>query len=308
MPTQNTDPYHLRNFTQRFLYQIFYDYNKFDKLGDLDELQPFVYTPESVENLKDLFKHSIDEPEEENIQQIEVYEKPVQENIQIEKPTVMPKTFNKQLFDDDHFVPKHQDSLFWCIFYGVYGENEYKQVGHRFDNRESEEKQKITQYFRTKDIKLLKNTNQKITNADAQEILSDFMCIQNKTSLLSLIGLVVYYKRTIYLVHNTKKMYMRLSNINEEHEPIVIDFIYNSDNVRKSKYILRINDVSDYIENVIKTHFEYYQYNKPFMGVSNYKIEDLREIALKFKLDCLGKNKTQLYKELLEYCVWEKLI
>ena len=52
---------------------------------------------------------------------------------------------------------------------------------------------------------------------------------------------------------------MRLSNsnMNEEHEPIVIDFIYNNDNVRKSKYILRINDVSDYIENVIiKTHFE----------------------------------------------------
>ena len=45
--------------------------------------------------------------------------------------------------------------------------------------------------------------------------------------------------------------------MNEEHEPIVIDFIYNNDNVRKSKYILRINDVSDYIENVIiKTHFE----------------------------------------------------
>lgn len=305
MTTQNNDPYHLRNFTQRFLYQIFYDYNKFDKLGDLDELEPFVYTSDTVENLKDLFKASVDESKQENIQ-VEDYETPVQ--TQVERPKNVPKELNKQLFDDDHFVPKHQDSLFWSIFYGVYGENEYKQVGHRFDNKESEEKQKITQYFRTKDIKLLKNTNQKITNSDAQEILSDFMCIQNKTSLLSLIGLVVYYKRTIYLVHNTKKMYMKLSNMNEEHEPIVIDFIHNSDNVRKSKYILRINDVYEYIEKITKTHFEYYQYNKPLMSVSNYKTDDLREIALKFKLDCLGKNKTQLYKELLEYCVWEKLI
>ena len=189
------DPYHVDNFSLRFLYQIFYRFNKFDNIEDIVELEPYMYKYDSSESLKDLF--NLDDTTKDS-------ETDLESNI---IPKHLEEVVSKKEKKSNYFIPRQSDTLFWCIFYEIYGEKEYLQIGDRYSNRESEEKQKIIEYFRNNDVKMLKNSNQKITNGEVQEIMSEFMCIQNKTSLLGLIGLVVYYKHTIYLVHSSKNIF-----------------------------------------------------------------------------------------------------
>ena len=270
------DPYHLDNFSLRFLYQIFYQFNKFDNIEDVLQLESYMYNKEAPENLQNLFgSHGIiiDDSVAKEPVSIEIQEEEVSNNLVKE---VSHSTMK-------YFSPRQSDTLFWCIFHEIFGENEYLQIGGRYANRETDEKQKIIQYFRSKDVKMLKNSNQKITNGEAQEIMSEFMCIQNKTSLMGLIGLVVYYKRVVYLVHNSKNIFMKFGHVdNELDEPIIIEYEYNDNHRQKSKYKLCLinseSEKQDYITKLQKTKLELHQYNKPLMGLSSYKIDDLREI------------------------------
>lgn len=283
---KENDPYHVDNFSLRFLYQIFYRFNKFDNVEDIVKLESYMYKYDSSENLKDLFNSG-------NTTEL---------NIPKHLEEIFPKIEKKT----NYFIPRQSDTLFWCIFYEIYGEKEYLQIDNRYANRESEEKQNIIQYFRNKDIKMLKNSNQKITNGEVQEIMSEFMCLQNKTSLLGLIGLVVYYKRTIYLVHSLKNIFIKFGQ-DEDDDPIILEYMYNDDNKYKCKYklfIMNKEEKKDYIKDLQINKYEFHQYNKCLTGLSTYKTDDLKSILHKLNIDSCGKKKNEMYQDILKYCVW----
>tara|TARA_B100001175_G_scaffold317917_1_gene337543 strand:+ start:4971 stop:5867 length:897 start_codon:yes stop_codon:yes gene_type:complete len=291
------DPYHVDNFSLRFLYQIFYQFNKFDNVEDIVKLDSYMYKYDSSESLKNLFNS--DDIKENS----ETY---LESNI----PKHLEEIDSKKEKKSNYFIPRQSDTLFWCIFYEIYGEKEYLQIGDRYSNREIKEKQNIIQYFRNSDVKMLKNSNQKITNGEVQEIMSEFMCIQNKTSLLGLIGLVVYYKRSIYLVHSSKNIFIKFG-LNDDDDPIILEYMYNDDNRHKCKYklfIMNRDEKEHYIKDLQNSKYEFHQYNKPLTGLSTYKTDDLRNILYKMNIDSCGKKKNEMYQDIMRYCVWDKSI
>lgn len=300
---RENDPYHVDNFSLRFLYQIFYQNNKFDNL-DLSPLHPYMCT-NAKEDLNNLF--IIEQPTTTTIEPTttEPPKQIAQPTNQTDSTTTGPPKQN-MVASKYAFVPKQSDTLFWCIYYEIYGENDYLQIGHRYSNRETSEKQKIVEYFRSHNTKLLKNSNQKITNGQVQEIMSEFMCIQDKTSMLGFIALVIYYKRTIYLIHGEKNIFIKFEQSDSvDDDPIILEYAVTNNDRQKTKYKLcMINDKSQFIDEIRRTKHEFHQYNKPLQGLSSYKTDELREISFKMNIDCVGKKKNELYHEINHYCVW----
>jgi len=302
----------------RTLNQIFYKNNKFYSIDTLESLVPFFYTKTEDSVVSNIIIHKQEQEQRvvTVVPPIIVLEKPViiQQSISpiVETPIIVsektPPIQNKQ----DWIEPREKDSIFWCIFICVHGHNEYMQIGNRYGNRELEEKYKIIEFLK-KNPKLLKESNQKITNGMIQEILSEFMIIQNQTSLLGLCALAIYYKIQIILVDSSKKIGIQfLPKITE-------DFIANQDgsyktcilykNERQSgKYkIHSYDETNDMIEELDSKIFMLEQFSKPLKAISNYTVSQLIEISIQLGIhdETIKMKKQDLYAKIVEYCAWD---
>jgi hypothetical protein len=193
------------------------------------------------------------------------------------------------------FIPTPQDSLFWCIFVSVYGDMEYKMIGTKFANREWEEKNKIRAAISTKEgTKMAKSTNQKITLGNVQEMMSEYMTNQTRTTLLGVIGCAVYYKMEIVLVNEENGTHISFC-------PECIDLpkciIYKTN---KGRYKLYLG------ADVPEKSFGLESYSKPLRAISTYKRQELEEIAERFNVSICGKKKDELYRVLTEKLVWRE--
>jgi len=99
------DPYHVDNFSLRFLYQIFYRFNKFDNIEDIVELEPYMYKYDSSESLKDLF--NLDDTTKDS-------ETDLESNI---IPKHLEEVVSKKEKKSNYFIPRQSDTLFLCIFF-----------------------------------------------------------------------------------------------------------------------------------------------------------------------------------------------
>ena len=194
----------------------------------------------------------------------------------------------------EYFVPKQHDSLFWCLYIIVHGYAEYNQVTHNYGVKELEEKQKYIAYL--KEHKLaVKNTNYKVTNIAIQEMLSEFMTVQKKTSFLCLIAMVVYYNINIFIV--------------DEPKGTMLEFLANKDIVDTKSYVLYTTKFGKYkcgIENlstsaILELRDKYIvldSYLRPLKAASNYKVDEL-EVLLK-KLGKYDENKKYKKQDLYD--------
>ena len=194
----------------------------------------------------------------------------------------------------EYFVPKQHDSLFWCLYIIVHGYAEYNQVTHNYGVKELEEKQKYIAYL--KEHKLaVKNTNYKVTNIAIQEMLSEFMTVQKKTSFLCLIAMVVYYNINIFIV--------------DEPKGTMLEFLANKDIVDTKSYVLYTTKFGKYkcgIENlstsaILELRDKYIvldSYLRPLKSASNYKVDEL-EVLLK-KLGKYDENKKYKKQDLYD--------
>ena len=219
--------------------------------------------------------------------------------IDIIKPDVINNSkekIEKQLYE--FIEPTQHDSLFWCLYIISHGYNEYKQIGHNYGVKELEEKHKIFEFIKT-NISAIKNTNYKITNVAIQEMSSDFIIIQKRTSYLCLIAMIVYYNINIFIVDETKNT--------------MLEFLVSKDSNESMSYILYTNNFGKYklvVENIstskiIELRDKYIvlnSYLKPLKAISNYKVDEL-EILLK-KTGNYNENqkykKQDLYDKIIE--------
>jgi hypothetical protein len=198
----------------------------------------------------------------------------------------------------DYIEPKQHDSLFWCLYIIAHGYNDYMQIGHNYGVKELEEKQKVFQYVKT-NTSAIKNTNYKITNVAIQEMLSEFMTVQKRTSYLCLIAMVVYYNINIFIVDESKKT--------------LLEFLATKDTTNCLTYVLYITPHGKYklqSENICTskmmelrdTNIVVDSYLKPLKAISNYKVDDIEAMLKKIgKYEENKKYKKQdLYDKLLE--------
>jgi len=188
------------------------------------------------------------------------------------------------------YQPRKQDTLFWCLYIMKYGYSEYLQIEHNYGVKELEEKQQISKFMK-ENVARIKNTNYKLTNVAIQEILSEFLTPQKETSLLCLIAIIVYYNMNILIINEQTKCMLefwcdkdKIPNINESSD-IDADYaltyvLYKTEN---GKYKLQYENIGSFQINDLKEKYVVLEsYNKYIKGISNYKVEELENMAKKF--------------------------
>lgn len=213
-------------------------------------------------------------------------------------------TFKKPIQNSDspkYWIPDKPDTLFWCAYISVNGFSDFYQIGHLYGKRILEEKMKIAKWIK-ENPKILKTSNHKFTNESIQETISEFM-VDQTTSFKGLAALALYYKRSIFVLDNERKIYLKFLS-EDTIDPI---YIYYHDFMRGNhKYKILTEEgtidncfINDWfcLENVVK----------PLKSISNYKVEELYAIANKLGVEIPSKSKkSELYEILVNKCSWYK--
>ena len=186
--------------------------------------------------------------------------------------------------------PRHQDTLFWCLFIINFGYKEYLQVDRNYGVKELEEKQKIYEFIKNNAAKV-KQTNYKITNVAIQEMLSELMTPQKQTSMLSLIGLIVYYNVNLLIVNEETKCMLEFWANTEMKTDTFTYILYKSSD---GKYKLQFENIGEYkVKELRNKYMVLEHYSKYMKSVSSYKVEELEEMARKLNIF----DETKKYKK-----------
>lgn len=284
----------------REVYQIFYKNNKFDDPNKIAQLEHLFY------NIQKPLQYVDVEPIKKVVNEIAPVNEtaPVNEIVPVNEIAPVNETAPvieiKKMKNNNIFEPKQKDSIFWCIFMYIYGYNEYNIVGSKYGNRELEEKQKMIAFFKD-NPKILKTTNHKITNGNIQEIYSEYLSVHNETTLLGVIGFVLYYNIRILLVDETKKVYVEYCT-NSTTKTCVL--LKNTGIRGQTKYKLNMSLTDEMIQTIENTMLCLEHYTKPLRSVSTYSLTELKEIRQRLGLCILNskQKKQDLYNEIAEYC------
>jgi hypothetical protein len=173
-------------------------------------------------------------------------------------------------------TPAQADSLFWCIYVAIHKYEEYLMIHNKHNMLELEWKQKLSKQITDCPSKL-KQSNHKVTKANIQEILSDFMTAPYKTNMLCVIAITVYYNIHIIIMNSTNNMRMEfLTDI----LPADTYVIYKNERNHYSicpepasvEEIARIRNSTFLIENN----------EKPLKSIGSYKVDELIQYAKLF--------------------------
>lgn len=202
----------------------------------------------------------------------------------------------KQPINETIFVPKEQDSLFWCYYIISSGESNYeminvrnslvaKQIKINYVNKIRMNKQTIKTYkFDT------------ITNIESN------LAIDNNINIKSVMSLFAIDKINVIFI--SRKTYYEL--LMNDTEPIYIIKELENQSKYSKKYGFEIANENS-LEQIRTTLFKLETLDKPIKALSSYKVQDLinicNKLAIEIKHIDTGKNKTknELYESLLQY-------
>jgi hypothetical protein len=193
------------------------------------------------------------------------------------------------------FIPEQDDTLFWCLFIHKFGKDEYNLIGSKYKNYEIKEKMKIVEY-----LKENKNALKcmKITKTASQEIMGKLMT--NITTDLQVVhGICAYYKLHIILVCNSKKSYIEYNyaenDILDDNDILVV---YKSNSLlsnSRCRYSIKFGVI---VKDIINDYVRFVSFDKPFNGISTYKLPELEFIHEKLGLEIVKKNKIELFSQI----------
>jgi hypothetical protein len=193
------------------------------------------------------------------------------------------------------FLPRQQDTLFWCIFIIVNGFNEYNEIQRNYGVVELEIKKKIADYLKDNSSNM-KQTNYKITKIKIQEIMSELLTSQKMTSYECLLAMCVFYKINIAIIFSNDKIMTEFISSNDEETPF---YILNKDSYGKYK-VDTVKKTWKEIQEMKQTRVCLDNYLKPMKSISNYTIPNLEELATKLGVfDVTNKYKKQELYELI---------
>ena len=198
---------------------------------------------------------------------------------------------------DESIIPKSKDHLFWCCYIGHYGIERYNELKHRAGNIGMEEKQRIMEHFKSSPS-MLKNINQKMTKDRSQEIMSEIM-VNDKVSINSLPAFALYYNIRILIIKEDR-IYIDISSIDKNYDKTIL-----IRKVNDKTYGIDLNANNDKIAKIESDCVLLFNHDKPLKAVSNFKIDELKALANKVKIDIEPKiSKTELYGLISMKCIW----
>jgi len=267
---------------------LLYRFNIFSKPSDIVLLNKYMLTTEN--------KDTIINNSNTNENVISSDEHKIEESEELSRESHIKK--------EELYQPKQQDTLFWCLYIMNYGYNDYLQIAHNYGVKELEEKQNISKFMKENVVRI-KNTNYKLTNVAIQEVLSELLTSQKETSLLCLIVMIVYYNINILIINENTKCMLEfwcnkdripsINNSNEEGDALTY-VLYKTDN---GKYKLQYENIGSFQINDLKEKYVVLEsYNKYIKAISNYKVEELEDMAKKFGVfdETKKYKKAELYE------------
>jgi len=234
----------------------------------------------------------------ENIAYLEIHEPLVKVPVVF---TPLQECTNTIVIKEELISPKQNDTLFWCLFVIHFGYGEYLEVDRNYGVKELEVKKQIGDFI-TKNPHSIKSTSTKMTKAAVQEILSELLTSQKETSINSMMAILVYYKINIIMVNSTKLLMLEFIADKDAELPTYV--LYKD---TYGKYSVKSEPLTDIeIADMKNKMICLESYLKPLKSISNYKVEELEELAKKMGIYEKNKKykKTDLYQEISEACTW----
>jgi hypothetical protein len=265
---------------------LIYKTNIIKKPNEIYKFQHFMMT---VDNKEKIINESVfamrknDEiaPEKLIDLQMETPDENTIEDIDREETIVQPREERSLI------TPRQPDTLFWCLYIIRHGYNDYVQIDRNYGVKELEEKQKILEFVKENKVNM-KNTNYKITNVAIQEIMSELMTQQKQTSFLCLTAVSVYYNINLLIINEKTKCMLEYW-VNKErvsdafHDDNTFTYVLYKDEF--GKYSIQIEYIpSSKIIELREKYIVLEQYNKYLKALSNYRLEDLENLAKKLNV------------------------
>lgn len=199
-------------------------------------------------------------------------------------------------------TPAQADSLFWCIYIAIHKYDEYLMIHNKHNMLELEWKQKLSKQITDCPSKL-KQSNHKVTKANIQEILSDFMTAPYKTNMLCVIAITVYYNINIIIMNSTNNMRMEFLTDAVPTDTHLVDtyVIYKNE---RNHYSICPEPVSvDELARTRNSTFLIENNEKPLKSIGSYKVDELIQYAKLFGLynDHEKYKKNELHDIVGEY-------
>jgi len=173
-------------------------------------------------------------------------------------------------------TPTQTDSLFWCIYIAIHKYDEYLMLHNKHNMLELEWKQKLSKQITGCPSKL-KQSNHKVTKANIQEILSDFMTAPYKTNMLCVISITVYFNIHIIIMNSTNNMRMEFLT---DALPADTYVIYK--NERNHYSICPEPASADELARIRNSSFLIENNEKPLKSIGSYKVDELIQYAKLF--------------------------
>ena len=190
--------------------------------------------------------------------------------------------------NEDFFIPKEKDSIFWCWIIFLYGLGEYEILRQTVFTSEKTYKINFVDKLK-KNKSLLKNLKIKYPNIEANLVMDNTVLIENLEPLL--------------LIDNYNFIYMTDSIYYENikypgKKSCVIKYFKNKD---KYGIFLEEKDVFDYKSKLYSVD----NFKKPIKSISSYKAQDLKDICKVLNINIMKtatkcKTKKELYQLIVE--------
>lgn len=194
------------------------------------------------------------------------------------------------------FIPREQDSLFWCYYIIKNGDVRYEMLQNR--NTLTTKNLKINLVSKIRENKPIVKINKIDTISNIESNLAN----DNLLSIKSFITLCAIDNINIVFVSN--KMYYELLT-NDTDTIYIIREITNQLKYNKQYGYEMANEnlLQDIRSNLYKVDY----LDKPIKAISSYKVSELLEIANKLAIEVVnketGKNKTknELYESIIQH-------
>jgi hypothetical protein len=200
------------------------------------------------------------------------------------------------IFNSSIYVPREQETLFWCYYIILNGEANYEMLNVK--NSLIAKQIKINYVSKIRENKPVIKTYKFDTITNIESNLAN----DNNISIKTVMSLCAIDK--INLIFVSRKTYFEL--LMNDSQPIYIIRELDNNSKYNKKYGFEIaNEAS--LQNIRTTLYKIDNLDKPIKALSSYKVKDLTDIceklAIKIHKDDTTKNKTknELYESIIQY-------
>ena len=260
---------------------------------NLDELQNYML---DEKNIQKSLRHKINKEQELNIEENQKQLKE-QRHIQIkEREREREREKEKQNKTSSIFIPKHQDTLFWCFYIIKNGDIQYEMLHNKNSLTAKQLKIEYVDIVRKNKttVKLYKFDS--ITNIESNLVNDDVLNVKTFLTLCAI--------ENINIVYVSKKTYFE-SFMNDTSTTFIVTEI-QTDKKYNTRYGYELA-TEESLNKIKTTLYKIDMVNKYIKAISAYKVQDLVDICNTLSIEIInkdtGKNKSKkdLYESIVQY-------